>query len=74
MSSLDVFEYAFRLSESPDRLGSVFNAEYNVSPARNKNPPQARIEANGTQDDEIVPTSANFQSSEPSLPRAPPTV
>lgn len=23
-----------RLSESPDRLGSVFNAEYNVSPAK----------------------------------------
>lgn len=28
------FFFYFRLSESPDKLGPVFNAEYNVSPAK----------------------------------------
>ena len=66
-SSVYWFVIFFSLTESPDRLGSVFNAEYNVSPARNRNPSQTQTEAtNGVKEEEIVSVvDAPLQSTEP---------
>ena len=76
--SLNWYSYSFTssfgssfcsLTESPDRLGSVFNAEYNVSPARNRNPSQPQTEAtNGVKEEEIVSVvDAPLQSTGPVL-------